>query len=229
MEYPKDFINKIIQGDCLEIMKSIPDQSIDLVLTDPPYKLSQEYGTAIESDNLIAVASILKVLPEIGRVLKDGRFAVIFYDNRILPLLFEGLKGSGLVYKRQIFLYRRWGNAHKNFAWMSCTDPVILLVKGSGKPFFPSIKPKYKHDCYIKAHPEKESTGHPAQKPREITDDIIKGLSNINDIILDPFLGSGTTIIAAQELGRRWIGIEISEKYCEISRKRLQYTEKPLF
>lgn len=221
MNWSDDYVNKVIRGDCLEVMKGIPDNSVDLAVTDPPYKLSQEYGSAIESDNLIAVASIYKIIPEISRVLRNGRFAVIFYDNRILPLLFETIKGSGLVYKRQIFLYRRWGNAHKSFAWMCCTDPVCLLVKGSGKPFSPTIRIKTKHDCYIKSTPESISTKHPAQKPREIIEDIIGAFSNSNDLILDPFLGSGTTAVAAKQLGRRFIGIEINPDYCKIAEQRL--------
>ena len=89
-------------GDCLEIMKSIPDKSIDLVLTDPPYKVSQKYGGGVDADNLIAVSSIIKLMPEISRILKDDRFAVIFYDNRILPFLFEAIKAGRQLTKAQL-------------------------------------------------------------------------------------------------------------------------------
>jgi DNA modification methylase len=70
---------------------------------------------------------------------------------------------------------------------------------------------------------------HPTQKPVELMKRLIKIHSKSNDLILDPFLGGGTTAVACKQLGRRFIGIEIREKYCEIARKKLEYTEKPLF
>jgi len=214
-------IGQVVCCDCLDLMKLIPDKAVDLVLTDPPYKVSQKYGGGVDADNLIAVSSILKVLPEISRTLKDDRFAAIFYDNRILPFLFEATKGTRLTYRKQIFLYRRWGIANRWVGWMQTTDPICIFVNGFDKPFAPKIKGKVKHDFYTKASPEKENCGHPAQKPLEITTDLITWLSNKNEIILDCFAGSFTTALAAEQLGRRWIACDISEKYCEIGEKRL--------
>jgi len=214
-------LNKIHQGDCLEVMKDIDSESIDLVITDPPYKLTQKYGNSIDSDNLMAVASIINSLKQIDRVLKQGRYAVIFYDNRILPFLFEAIKGTNLRYKRQIFLYRRWGTAHKTFKWMGCTDPVIIFQKGDEKPFNPKEMGQIKHDCYIKASPEKETFGHPAQKPLEICEDIITAFSDKGEIVLDPYVGSGSIIEGCKNLNRNFIGIELSPEYCEIANKRI--------
>ncbi len=125
--YPDDYINKIICGDCLEVMKGIPGGSVDLVLTDPPYKISQKYSGGVDADNLIAITSIIKMMPQISRVLKPNRFVAIFYDNRILPFLFEAVKNTNLIYRKQIFLYRRWGNAHRWVGWMQCTDPICFF------------------------------------------------------------------------------------------------------
>ena len=213
--------NKIYQGDCLELMKDIEAESIDLVITDPPYKLTQKYGNYIDSDNLMAVASIINSLKQIDRVLKRGRYAVIFYDNRILPFLFEAIKGTNLRYKRQLFLYRRWGTAHKTFKWMGCTDPVIIFQKGDEKPFNPEDIGQIKHDCYIKASPEKETFGHPAQKPIEICEDIVLAFSNKGEIILDPYCGSGSILEASKNKQRNFIGMELSEEYCKIANERL--------
>jgi len=195
---------------------------VDLVLTDPPYKVSQKYGGGVDADNLSNVASILRTFPETSRVLKPDRFFVTFYDNRILPFLFEATKGTILTYRKQLYLYRRWGNAHRWIGWMQCTDPLCIFINGYDKPFAPDLKGQVKHDCYIKNKPEDCDTGHPAQKPLEIIRDIIAWCSDVGEVVFDPYCGSGGTLYAAAELGRRYIGIDISEKYCEIARMRLK-------
>lgn len=203
-------------------MQKYPDNSIDLVLSDPPFKVSQFYGGGVDADNLINVASILRTLPEVSRVLKNGRFAVFFYDNRILPFLFEAVKGTDLMYKKSIYLYRRWGAAHKWMGWMQCTDPICFFTKGYAKPFKPKLKGKIKHDCYTKAGPEKDNTGHPAQKPIEVIKDIISWCSDEDEIVLDPYAGSGTVCLAAKLLNRKYIGIEIIKEYVDLSLNRLK-------
>jgi len=222
-------LNQIIHADCLDILNELPDNSIDLILTDPPYKLSQRYGSGIDADNLMAVSSILQTMPEFGRVLKEGRFAVVFYDNRILPLMFQALKGTDLTYKRSIFLYRRWGLSHLWMGWMQCTDPICFFMKGSEKSFKAKVKGKAKHDFYIKKGPEKENTGHPAQKPLEILKDIITWCSDENDVVLDPYSGSGSTCLASKMLNRKYIGIDNKKEYVEMAIERINnYTPQPL-
>ncbi|MGD9276323.1 MAG: DNA methyltransferase [Candidatus Pacearchaeota archaeon] len=211
----------IYNGDCLKVMKELPDKSIDCVITDPPYKVSQKYGGGIDADNLTAVSSVLKIMPEISRVLKPNRFGVIFYDNRILPFLFESIKGTNLIYRKQIFLYRRWGNANRWCGWMQTTDPVCIFINGYNKPFMPKIKGRVLHDVFIKDKPEKFNAEHLAQKPLEMIKHIIGWCSDENEIILDCYLGSGTTARACKDLGRKCIGIEISKKYCDIAIRRL--------
>jgi len=215
--YYKDESVFIIHSDCRLVLPLIPDKSIDLVLTDPPYKLSKVYGSTLDVDNLEAVSSLIQVLPLCESILKNDRLLVAFYDNRILPFLFSSAKSTKLTYLKSIYLYHRWGVAHKWGGWMQCTDPVCFFVKGS---LVWGEGGKVKHDCYIKTSPELNGTGHPSQKPNEITEDIIRWCSQPDDLILDPFLGSGTTAFCAKKLGRKCIGIEISEKYCEIAAKR---------
>jgi len=214
--------NTIQRGDCLKLMPQLPDGCVDLVVTDPPFKLSQAYSIQTDPDNLFAVASILRAFPLIANILKNSRFCVTFYDNRILPFLFDAVKGTELRYRRQIFLYRRWGNANAWLGWMQCTDPVCFFVKGNEGLFKPEIRSQIKHDCYIKSSPEPNGNMHPAQKPLEFVKDIIKWCSNEGDLILDPFAGSGTTLVAAKELGRRFLGFDIEQKYVDIANERLR-------
>lgn len=203
------------------MMKEMPDGCVDLVIADPPYKVSQKYGGGVDADNLIAVSSILKAMPYISRVLKPNRFAIVFYDNRILPFLFEAIKGTNLIYRKQIYLYRRWGNANRWCGWMQTTDPVCIFINGFDKPFMPQIKGKILHDVYIKNKPEKFNAHHLAQKPLEMIKHMIQWCTNENDIILDPYVGSGTTAEACKLLHRNFIGIEINPDYCKIAEERL--------
>lgn len=214
--------HKIICGDGIEVMKEMKEGSVDLVVTDPPYKVSQKYGGGVDADNLLGVASILKAFPEISRVLKPNKFCFVFYDNRILPFMFEAIKGTDLVYRKQIFLYRRWGNANRWVGWMQCTDPCLIFVNGYSKPFSPKIKWEVKHDCYVKDKPEVFNSGHPAQKPLEMSKDIVGWGSDEGDTVLDPYVGSGTTLVAADELGRDSIGIDNQKSSCELAYNRLQ-------
>lgn len=213
--------NQIISGDCLQILKDIPDETVDMVFTDPPYKVSQTYGGGVDADNLIGVASILRTFPEISRVLKQGRFFVSFYDNRILPFLFEAVKETELVYLKSIYLYRRWGQANRWMGWMQCTDPICFFVKGKEKPFQTKVKGKVKHDCYIKKSPEMDATGHPAQKPIEVTKDIIFWCTEENDLVLDPYTGSGTICKAAKLLNRKYLGVEIQKSIAAQATERV--------
>jgi site-specific DNA-methyltransferase (adenine-specific) len=207
--------------DCLDFMRTMPDKSVDAVITDPPYKISQMYGGGVDADNLMAVSSIFRTLPEIDRILKPSGFAVICYDNRILPFLFEAVKGTELIYRKQVFLYRRWGIANRWVGWMQTTDPICIFVKGHNKPFSPKIKGKVKHDCYIKAKPESETTGHPAQKPLEMFEDFVIWCSNEGDTIFDPYMGSCTTGIACLKHDRNFIGIDNNESYFNIAERRI--------
>jgi len=214
-------------GDCLEMMEEMRSKSIDLIVADPPYKVSQNYGNGVDADNLMEVSSILRTFPEISRILKDGRFFFCFYDNRILPFLFEAIKGTDLVYRKTIYLYRRWENANRWVGWMQTTDPCCIFVKGVNKPFNPDIKGrKVKHDCYVKDKPEREKTGHPAQKPIEMIKDIVSWCSDEGDMVLDPYCGSGTTLKACQELNRNCLGLEINLKYEEMIKKRMSFNSQ---
>lgn len=214
-------LDKIICGDCLEVMREMPDASVDCIITDPPFKVSQKYGGGVDADNLTAVSSIIRTIPEMSRVLKPNRFAVIFYDNRILPFLFEATKGTPLVYRKMIFLYRRWGNANRWCGWMQTTDPICIFINGYDKPFMPKIKGKVTHDVYVKEGPELFNAEHVAQKPLALIENIVTWCSDVGDIIFDPYAGSGTVAAACINLNRHYICIEKEPEYCDIAEKRL--------
>ena len=213
--YYQDEWVTIYHGDCRDVL---PSMACDSVVTDPPYKLSQEYSSSVDADNLVAVASIGWVAPLLLEAVAPGGIAAVFYDTRILPLALTTFQRSGWRYLRNLTLYRRWGQASKTHGWMSTSDFVLLFQR-------PGAQEKYYgdtfHDVYIKAGPEDVNTGHPAQKPADFVRQLVANLTPPDGTVLDPYAGSGTTLRAAKDLGRRAVGIEIEERYCEIAAERL--------
>ena len=215
---PAPLLGKIACADALEILREMPDNSVDFVFTDPPYKVSADYGNNLDADNLLGVAGVLRIFPELARVLKPGRFLACFYDNRILPLLFEAVRRTPLVYQRQVFVYRSNSvHAYRWHGWMNCTDPVCLFVKGGGERFKPANPPAVKHDCYTRSKMNADRSGHPAQKPEDICEHIIGWCSDAGDVVLDPYTGGGSLLRAARLTGRQIIGIENNPKWRDVA------------
>lgn len=204
-------------GDCLELLKELPNNSVDLCLTDPPYKLSQKYTSVTDSDNVIAVASIYLCAVELKRVVKHGKFCIIFYDNRLLPMALDAFKKAGWKYVRALTYYRREGSAHMMCGWMSTSDFILIFQNGDGKmEFFGDCH----HDVYVRMGREKISFNHPAQKPEWVIEHIIQRVTQEGDTILDPYFGSGTVPSVAKSLGRNCIGYELEKQFYDIGYER---------
>jgi len=208
-------------GDCAEILPTI--KKVDAVCTDPPYKLSQTYGTSIDADNLEAVAGIWPVASMLREAVIEGGIAAVFYDTRILPLCLQAFRGAGWRYLRALTLYRRWGQASLVHGWMSTSDFVLLFADPNAKPEFQG---PVRHDVFVKASPEPESFGHPAQKPCEFVRHLIENICPLGGTVLDPYFGSGTTAVAAIQMGRKFIGIEREPKYFDIACKRIEDAQR---
>ena len=245
MRYPDDYINKIICGDCRYIMSGIPNNSIDLVITSPPYNCGIDYDIYKDDLEYLDYKIFVKNwLSEVFRILKDtGRIALnipyevnlherggrIFLASDYWQIMKTiGYKWAGLVdlveIQPQRVKYTAWGS------YLSASAPyiynpkecVIITYKNNWK------KGKGENSLITKEFIEYVSgmwyyTAETKGKTKanfslDIPMKAIKILSFKNDIILDPFLGQGTTIEACKELYRRYIGIEISERYCKIAR-----------
>lgn len=197
-------INTIIQGDCLEVMRGMADNSVDLVLTDPPYGIGMKYDTYDDSWENWRDVIMGQIIPECIRVSQ----MVIMPSCRMqyLPWIYKNLPPDWLIcwYK----------GSPGTAAYVGFNDWEPLLVYGKRKGIS-------MHD-YFHATPEPFDNGHPCPKPIKWAKWLIERASKPDDIILDPFTGSGTTCAAADIMGRRYIGIEISEEYCKIARKRVQ-------
>lgn len=213
--YYRDEYGAIYHGDCLDVMRAMPDGCVDLVVTDPPYGFGRFKTDG--KDYLDILRPRLAVLPI---VLKSGGYAFVWSGTE--KVLEIGLLTS-LRFRRMLWMYKPNDCTYPWNGWLLKSEATLLFQNGEG-PQLPERKP-YKHDCYIHTGVGQEGVeGHPTVKPLDVIGDFV-ARSNDNDIILDPFLGSGTTAVAAQRLGRKYIGIEIEEKYCEIAKKRVMQRE----
>ncbi len=233
------FINKIIHGDCLDILHQMPDECIDLVVTSPPYNLKNSTGNGMKDgrggkwanaaliqgyenyDDCMPVEEYAKwqheVLLELVRVIKDD--GAIFYNHkwRVQDGLIQDRRD--IVYDvplRQIIIWKRKGGINFNAGYFLPTYEVIYLI--AKKNF--KLAPHSNSYGDVWDIMQEQRNDHPAPFPVELIDRIVS--STTAQIILDPFMGSGTTAVVAAGLGRNYIGIEKSEKYCESARIRLE-------
>ena len=220
MIYPDDYINKVLHGDCLELMKQIPDGSVDLVLTDPPYGHGKQVISNNKSRGKLAIAKdygngewncktpTFQHFKEMRRISKNQ---IIFGGNYFIEHLHNS--SCWLVWDKN--------NGNNDFAdcelaWTSFNSAVRKI--------------KYTWNGMLQGNmKEKEQRVHPTQKPVPLIAWILRNYSEQNQIILDPFMGSGTTCVAAKALDRRFIGIEKEQKYVDIANRRLPNTVTELF
>jgi len=212
-------LNKVYCMDCLEGLKLLGDNSVDLIVTDPPYNLNKNFA----NDNLVEedfINFLTPIFNELERVIKPKYSVIIFFDSgKKLPLFWKCLFKSRLKFQKGCNLYKP----------NDCSMPHNRTLRTS-EVFYICSKTEelhhegesYIHDCLIGNHTKKDkSFYHPTVKNLKITREIIKSHSCKNWIILDPFMGSGTTAVACKQLGRNFIGFEISQEYVDICNKRL--------
>lgn len=185
----------VICGDCLEVLPGIPEKCVDLVLTDPPYGCAKAEWDAEFFGAWYRLACAVSVGP-IGIItgscgLRDS-----------IPLV--GSDFVDVISGRNMNGMTRGPIGFGN--WLSC---VVARSK-------PKLGPNAFSFSVVGDMPD-----HPSPKPIEFMLWLVKRLSEVDDVVIDPMCGSGTTLLAAKMLGRRYIGIEISEDYCRIARERL--------
>ena len=308
----KNFINKIITGDSIEVLSKIDDNLVDVVLTDPPYFLDKldnnwNYETVSKKNNQYAIKSLpagmkfdreqgkrfytwyLEVSKEIFRVLKPGGFFFSFSSPRLYHRMASAIDDAGFEI-RDAFMWLYTQNQAKAMGldhfiekidtdektkkqikeklegWKtpqikSCFEPISMAQKPTEQTYLNNI---LKHDvgllntnikigdnmfpanvftidsinglidkAFLLPKPTKKEKGdyndHKTVKPLAVCEYLIK-LSAFSDdaIILDPFVGSGTTAVAAKKLGKRYIGIDSNERYVKIAEKRLKEIEKEM-
>lgn len=242
MELP---INKIINGDCIEVLKEFPEKKIHLIFADPPYNIGMKYDT--HKDNMGYADYVNwteKWIDACVRVLRsDGSFYIAIGDEYAAEVVLI-LKKKGMLIRNWIIWYYTFGqsqkkkfnrsHAHiiysvknpKNFTFNADTVriPSARQIVYNDKRANP--KGKIPDDVWkisrVAGTFKERVDGFPCQMPLALLERIVKVSSNRGDIVLDPFVGSGTTAVTSKKLGRKYIGIDISKKYCEDAERRLK-------
>jgi site-specific DNA-methyltransferase (adenine-specific) len=205
--------NTVLQGDCVNVMRQLRSGGVDFVLTDPPYLAhyrSRDGRTVANDDN----ATWLKpAFAEIFRVLCRDCFCVSFYGWHQADKFIAAWREAGFRLAGHLTFTKRYPSTERFLQYHH--ENAYLLAKGN-----PSQPAQRIPDVL-----EWKYSGnklHPTQKPLCILTPLIQSFSRPSDIVLDPFCGSGSTLVAARELGRRYIGIEISKTYFELAEQRLR-------
>ena len=208
--------NTIIQGDCLEVMREMEDESVDFCLTDPPYgvdwqsnRRAEKYDKINNDDNLDWLHSAFS---QIYRVLKNDSLCVSFYGYPDADIFVKCFKDVGFrIVSHFCFVKNSIG-----LGWFTRGQHEVAYLLAKGKP----LKPQNAISDVVKF----KKTGnklHPSQKPIGAMERIVETYTQVGDIILDPFMGVGSTLVAAKNLNRKYIGIEIESRYVEIAHQRL--------
>lgn len=261
--WPGDFLNRVICGDCLEVMKGIPDGAVDLVVTSPPYTDKRDYGGLQYSwDDMMngffesvehALSPSAQILVNLGQSHNNGELDDYwsewvkfvrgrgwrFYGRYVWDQGY-GLPGdwNGRLAPSYEFVFHFNRIAVEVQKWIRTNErkPSGTGMRGKDGVVKQKSSPdkcggKYKvPDNVIRIFREQSREPivkeHPARFPVELPAFLIKTFSSKDtDIIIDPFAGSGTTLVAAKQLGRKYIGIEINPDYCKIAEQRLAQEE----
>ncbi|MBV6621767.1 MAG: site-specific DNA-methyltransferase [Rivularia sp. (in: Bacteria)] len=247
-------LNEIYLGDCIKLLKKLPDESVDLVVSSPPYNLGKEYEAKQALEIYLQEQTV--ILRECSRVLKStgslfwqiGAFSnkgmLIPLDIRFFPILesCELIPKNRIVWARQHGLHARkkFSCRHETLLWFTKSDNYIFNLDGIRVPQKYQNKKHYRGnrkgelscnpngknpgDIWLfrnVKHNHEEQTIHPCQFPEDMIARIILSTTNKNDIVLDPYMGSGTVAVVAQDYERYFIGAELEPKYHQVALRRL--------
>jgi len=251
-------LNSIIYGDMFDVLKKLPSAFVDLLIVDPPYNLSKQYGdSAFKKRNCCAYSEFTeRWLNAVKHTLKDNATIYVCCDwksSLVIGLLlqknfavqnritWQREKGRGAL--------KNWKNSMEDIWFATVSDEftfniddvkmrrkVIAPYRINGKPkdweetangnFRNTHPSNFWDDISVPYWSMPENTDHPAQKPEKLIAKLILASSNKGDVMLDPFLGSGTTAVAAKKLERSFVGIECEQEYCALAQKRLEAANK---
>jgi adenine-specific DNA-methyltransferase len=244
----------VYPGDCLEALCEIPKDTLQLVITSPPYNLGKEYEKKLHIDRYLkeqkqvihecvrALAPTGSICWQVGNFVNNG--SIIPLDTILYPIFAElGLKMRNRIiwhFEHGLHCKNRFSGRYETIIWFTKTDnyvfnldPVRVPQKYPGKKHFKGPKAgkyscnplgKNPGDLWIIPNVKSnhvEKTEHPCQFPVELIERLVLSMSNPDDWIFDPFLGTGTSIIAAVRHGRRGAGAETYEKYLKIAKDRI--------
>lgn len=244
--------DQIVRKDCIQGMASLPDGIVDLIIADPPYNLNKDFGQWKELENKDRWLPWSKEwLTEAIRILKPGGSIFVYGIHHHLCWIQCFLYEKGLTYRRQIIWHYENGFSGYTKTLAAQYEPLLWFSKGKSFTYIPIREPyksteRLKHKI-IKNGKEwipnpagrlagdvwkfpvlagrrfkDEKVDHPTQKPLSISKRIVEHFSNEGDLVVVPFVGSGSECVAAKNANRHFIGYEINSKYIEIANRRLK-------
>ena len=209
--------NQVIHGDCVQMLRSLPGESIDAVITDPPYLVGyrDRSGRSIANDN--EPSAVLDAFSDIYRVLKPNSLCVCFYGWNRVDAFFRVWTQAGF----QPVGHLVWAKSYASRVGFleARHEQAYLLAKGRpNRPEapLPDVQP-WEYSGNI---------SHPTEKAVSILRPLVESFCPAGGVVLDPFAGSGSTLVAAALSGRGYVGIELEAKYCELARRRLAGVER---
>jgi len=229
----------LLEGDSLEWLRSLDDESVDMAFADPPYNIKKADWDKFDSQEEYIKWS-MRWIEEVYRVLKSTGTLYICGFSEILADLkhpsmkcFKGCKWLVWYYKNKANLGKDWGRSHESILHLRKSKSKTLNIDDVRIPYG-------RHTLRYPSHPQAITsqygnggkrkdvwTPHPlGAKPKELLRKIILASSNRGEIVIDPFSGSGTTLVVAEQLGRRWLGCDQSSEYNKWAIERLENIEK---
>jgi adenine-specific DNA-methyltransferase len=212
MLHISSFIDRVINADCLAALPQLPSGSMDFVLTDPPYLVGyrDRHGRSIAGD--VDGKWLKPAFAEVFRVLKPGRFCVSFYGWQRADDFLTAWRDVGFHPVGHLVWVKSY--ASKRGLLAAQHEQAYLLAKPpTGEP--PQVLPD------VLAWEYSGNVLHPTQKPVRSLKPVIESFTRPGEVVLDPFCGSGSTLLAAKILGRRYVGIDLDAGYCQAARRRL--------
>ena len=223
---------KLYNDDCLKILKNIPNNSIDLIVTDPPYKLtargssgtmggywkSKKAKKGIIFDN--NDVEIKDYIFELYRVLKNKSILYIMCNNTNLQEMLNQGTNAGFNFVKCLIWEK--GNKICGTYFMGCYEYILLFRKGGHRPINNCGTPDILKIPIKKLKDENGKNLHDTEKPVKLMKILIENSSNENDLVLDPFMGIGSTGAACINTNRNFIGIELDENYFNIAKQRIE-------
>lgn len=229
--------DKIYQMDALEGLKQLPDSSVDLVITDPPYNIAADDKKTMRGGKPISTMKvwgawdrfhpfdydvlIMSVISQCYRALKPGGVLYMFTAQEQNGYFIRQARMRGFIYRNQLAIVKKNpipSLAKSNFR--HAFELCMYLTKGKASTFN-FISQQVCKNVFPYSN-SRRCTKHPTEKPLAFIKQLVEVSSNKGDLVVDPFMGSGTTAVACQELGRRFMGFEINPEYIRMAEDRLK-------
>ena len=207
-------INKIIRGDCIKILKSMEENCVDIVFTDPPYNIKKKYDGYADNLSSEEYKDWMSVVINLSE--RISRRGVIFYvAGKHTKMFFDLMPKAHLVIVHKRAIGAMSGNYFLQYHSMFSTVKPINKTKDLWNDV------RLPGEGYYFREPRYDT---PGLTGLELTKKVIESFTTAGDLVLDPFMGTGTTAVACIELKRIYIGVEQSQKYCEIAEERIKET-----